>query len=257
MREIDTSVPNSARTWNFWLGGKDHYPADREAGRTYAQQAPQVFTMARESRKFLVRAVTCAADEYGVRQFLDIGTGLPTADNTHEVAQRVAPEARIVYVDNDPVVLAHAEALLTGTPQGRTEYVEADLRDPERILDEARERLDFGQPIALMLMGILGHIQDGDEAIAIVRRLQGALPSRSLFIHYDGINVSADLTKAQADYDSTGAFPYTLRSPQEIAAYYDGLDLLDPGVVSCPLWRPEPGSSPQPTDVMGGMGRKP
>ncbi|MEU1302584.1 SAM-dependent methyltransferase [Streptomyces shenzhenensis] len=257
MPEIDTSVPNSARVWNFWLGGKDYYAVDRKAGDAYAAIAPQIRTMARESRKYLVRAVTYAAGDMGVRQFLDIGTGLPTANNTHEVARRIAPRSQIVYVDNDPIVLAHARALLTSTPRGSTNYIDADLHNPEKILNQARTILDFGQPVALMLMGILGHIQDYTEATAIVDRLKDALPSGSLLIHYDGISTNTALVEAQAGYDATGAIPYILRSPDEITAYYDGFDLLDPGIVSCPLWRPKPGSSPQPTDVMGGMGRKP
>nr|WP_024126520.1 SAM-dependent methyltransferase [Streptomyces sp. FR1]AHE39139.1 Hypothetical protein pFRL3_362c [Streptomyces sp. FR1] len=255
--KIDTSVPHSARIWNYWLGGKDNYPVDQEAGDAYAATAPQVATMARESRAYLIRAVTHLAGELGVHQFLDIGTGLPTYDNTHEVAQRIAPDARIVYVDNDPIVLAHANALLYSKPEGVTDYIDADLREPEKILRRAAATLDFTQPIALMLMGILGHIEDYAEASAIVRHLQAALPSGSLFVHYDGVDTDPDLMKAQADYDDTGAVPYVLRSPEQIAAYYDGLDLLEPGIVSCPLWRPEAGTSPEPTYIYGGIGRKP
>lgn len=251
------TVPSSARVWNYWAGGKDYYEADRKAGDAYADIAPQVVTMARESRKFLIRTVACAAGNMGLRQFLDIGTGLPTANNTHEVAQRIAPTSQIVYVDNDPIVLAHARALLTSTPQGSTDYIDADLHHPEAILAEARQILDFEQPVALMLMGILGHIQNHAEATAIAQHLKEALPSGSLLIHYDGIGTNPDLTKAQAGYDATGAAPYVLRSPEEIAAYYEGFDLLDPGIVPCPLWRPEPGSSPTPTDVMGGVASKP
>jgi hypothetical protein len=254
---INTSVPHSARTWNYWLGGKDNYPVDQKAGDAYAEIAPQVVSMARESRKYLIRAVTLLTGELGVRQFLDIGTGLPTYDNTHEVAQKIAPDARIVYVDNDPIVLAHANALLYSKPQGVTDYIDADLHEPEKILRRAAATLDFNQPVALMLMGILGHIEDYAEATAIVRHLQAALPSGSYFVHYDGIDTDPDLTKAQAGYDDTGAVPYVLRSPQQIASYYAGLDLLAPGIVSCPLWRPDPDACPEPTDVYGGIGRKP
>ncbi|MEU3984540.1 SAM-dependent methyltransferase [Streptomyces sp. NPDC026672] len=254
--KIDTSVPHSARTWNYWQGGKDNYPADREAGDAYAATAPQVRIMARASRQYLIRTVTHLTRDRGIRQFLDIGTGLPTNDNTHEVAQRIAPAARIVYVDNDPIVLAHAEALLRSTPPGVTAYIDADLHDPETILRRAADTLDFAQPVALMLMGVLGHVQDHTEAKAIVDRLLSALPSGSYLVHYDGADTDPDLMKAQADYDDTGAVPYVLRSPDRIAAYYDGLDLLDPGVVSCPLWRPDPGASPEPTYIYGGIGRK-
>jgi hypothetical protein len=255
--KIDTSKPNSARVWNYWMGGKDHYDVDREAGDAYLQIAPQAATMARESRKYLIRAVEFVARELGVRQFLDIGTGLPTYDNTHEVAQRVASDAKVVYVDNDPLVLVHARTLLYGTREGVTEYVEADLHEPEKILEEAGQVLDFTKPIALMLMGILGHIQDHGEAISIVRRLQDALCPGSYFLHYDGTDASTQLKEAQQGYDNTGALPYVLRSPQQIAAFYEGLDVLEPGIVSCPLWRPEPTVPPLPTDVYGGVARKP
>ncbi len=161
---IDMTVPHSARIWNYWLGGKDNYPVDRAAGDQYREVFPGVIDVARASRQFLTRAVRYLAGEAGVRQFLDIGTGLPTVDNTHEVAQRVAPESRIVYVDNDPLVLTHARALLTSTPQGVTDYIDADLREPDKILEAAAKTLDFTQPIALMLMGIMGHIGDYDEA---------------------------------------------------------------------------------------------
>ena len=255
--EIATSVPSSARIWNYWMGGKDNYEVDRRAGDEYSKVAPQVVTMARESRRYLIRAVSFVAGELGVRQFLDIGTGLPTYDNTHEVAQRIAPDAKVVYVDNDPLVLVHARALLySRTPQGVTEYVDADLHGPENILEAAAQTLDFTQPVALMLMGILGHIRDYDESTSIVRRLQAAMAPGSYFVHYDGIDTSDRLKKAQQGYDDTGADPYVLRSPEQIAAYYEGLDLLEPGVVSCPLWRPDPGTSPVPTDVYGGVARK-
>jgi hypothetical protein len=255
--KIDTSAPNSARTWNYWMGGKDHYPVDQEAGDAYAAIFPQVKVMARASREYLIRAVTHLTRDLGVRQFLDIGTGLPTYDNTHEVAQRIAPDAKVVYVDNDPIVLAHAKSLLYSKPPGVTAYIDADLHDPEKILRGAAHTLDINQPVALMLMGILGHIEDYAEARAIVRHLLAVLPSGSYFVHYDGTDTDADLVKAQAGYDDTGAVPYVLRSPEQIAAYYEGLELLAPGIVSCPLWRPEPGTEPEPTYIYGGIGRKP
>lgn len=239
------------------MGGKDNYPVDQVAGDEYAKLAPQVVTMARESRRYLIRTVSFVAGELGIRQFLDIGTGLPTYDNTHEVAQRVAPESKIVYVDNDPLVLAHAQALLYSNSKGITDYIDADLHEPETILEAASEILDFDEPVALMLMGILGHIRDYDESKSIVSRLQAALPSGSYFVHYDGIDADADLKEAQQGYDDTGAVPYVLRSPEQITAYYERLTLLEPGIVSCPLWRPETGTSPEPTDVYGGVALKP
>ncbi|MFD9190388.1 SAM-dependent methyltransferase [Streptomyces phaeochromogenes] len=253
---IDATVPHSARIWNYWLGGKDNYEVDREAGDAYRKIAPNIETMARASRAYLIRTVTFVAGELGIRQFLDIGTGLPTYDNTHQVAQRAAPESRIVYVDNDPLVLCHARALLNSGPDGATDYIAADLYEPAGIIEAARTILDFDKPVALMLMGILGHIQDYEEAKSIVRRLQAALPSGSYFVHYDATDTDAELKRAQEGYDDTGAVPYVLRSPRQITAYYEGLELLEPGIVSCPLWRPEPGTDPQPTDVYGGIGRK-
>jgi hypothetical protein len=261
--EIDTSVPHSARVWNYWLGGKDYYPVDQAAGDQFREVFPEIVDAARASRAFLTRAVRYLAGEAGVRQFLDIGTGLPTANNTHQVAQRVAPEARIVYVDNDPLVLTHARALLTSTPEGVTDYADADLGDPDTILEAAAKTLDFTQPVALMLLGILGHVGDYDEARSIVRRLLAALPSGSYLALNDGTNVvnKALVDEAQRAYNESGAVPYHPRSPEQIAGFFDGLELLEPGVVSCPRWRPDPadsnGSFPAEVDMFGGVGRKP
>ena len=259
---INTSVPQSARIWNYWLGGKDNYEVDRAAGDQYIALFPGIVDIARASRGFLTRAVAYLAGEAGIRQFLDVGTGLPTANNTHEVAQRIAPESRIVYVDNDPLVLAHARALLTSTPQGATSYVHADLREPEVILAEAAKTLDFSKPVALMLMGIMGHIEDYDEARAIVRRLLEALPSGSYFALNDGTNVfSKEFAAAQEGYNRSGAVPYVLRTPEQIAGFFEGLELVEPGVVSCPRWRPDPADAasgpPAELDAFGGVGRKP
>jgi S-adenosyl methyltransferase len=213
------------------------------------------------SRAFLTRAVRYLAGEAGIRQFLDVGTGLPTADNTHQVAQRVAPEAHIVYVDNDPLVLAHARALLTSSPEGATDYVDADLHDPDAILEAAAKTLDFTRPVALMLMGILGHVGDYDEARSIVRRLLAALPSGTYLALNDGTNViSKAFAEAQEGYNQSGAVPYRLRSPEQIAGFFDGLELVEPGVVSVPRWRPDPaaagGGLPAEVDAFGGVGRK-
>ncbi|GAA2251946.1 hypothetical protein GCM10010145_19560 [Streptomyces ruber] len=257
LSKIDTTVPHSARIWNYWMGGKDNYEVDRVAGDAYREIAPNIETMARASRTYLIRAVTFVARDRGVRQFLDIGTGLPTYDNTHQVAQKAAPDARIVYVDNDPLVLRHAQALLTSTPEGVTDYIDADLHEPDTILEAAGRVLDLGRPVALLLMGILGHIRDHEEARAIVRRLTRALPSGSYFVHYDSTDTDEELKRAQQGYDDTGAVPYVLRSPEQLADYYEGLELLEPGIVSCPLWRPEPGTVPRPTDVYGGVAYKP
>jgi hypothetical protein len=177
--DIDSTTPQSARIWNYWLGGKDHYPVDRAAGDEVQARIPDIVIGARAERAFLVRVVRYLVGEVGIRQFLDIGTGLPTLNNTHEVAQAMAPECRIVYVDNDPLVLAHARALLTSTPEGVADYIHADLRDPDTILTEAARTLDFSRPVGLMLLGVVNHILDSDEAISVVNRLVAALPSGS------------------------------------------------------------------------------
>ena len=255
---IDSTVPHSARIWNYWLGGKDNYAVDRAAGDQFRAMFPGVTEMARAEREFIRRTVRYLAGEAGIRQFLDIGTGLPTVDNTHEVAQRVASESRIVYVDNDPLVLAHARALLTSTPEGATDYIDADLRDPAAILAGAERTLDFTRPIALMLIGILGHIGNDEEPYGIVGTLLGALPPGSYLAQSDGTDIDPGLNAATAIYNDTGAVPYHLRSPEEIAHFFDGLDLVEPGVVSTPLWRPDPGSSLPRGEMAhhGGVGQK-
>jgi O-methyltransferase involved in polyketide biosynthesis len=254
---IDTSVPHSARIWNYWLGGKDNYPVDRAAGDQYKKLFPGIVDVARAQRHFLARVVRFLAADAGVRQFLDIGTGLPTADNTHQVAQQAAPDSRIVYVDNDPLVLAHARALLTSTPEGATSYIEADLSDPERILELAATKLDLSQPVALMLMGIMGHSTDV-QAYPAVRWLTRGLPSGSYLALADGANTSAKFNEAQRQYNESGAVPYYLRSPEQITRFFDGLDLVEPGVVPCARWRPDPSPfGPTDADVYGGLGRKP
>ena len=253
---IDTSVPHSARIWNYWLGGKDNYAVDRQAGDQYREIFPGITVVARTSRGFLTRAVRYLAGEAGIRQFLDIGTGLPTADNTHQVAQRVAPESKIVYVDNDPLVLAHARALLTSQPEGSTEYLDADIRDPDAILDAAATLLDFKQPIALMLMGIMGHFTD-DEAYPIVSRLQAGLPPGSYFALYDGADTNEAFNQAQQGYNDSGAMPYYLRSPERFGPFFQGLEMVEPGLVPVPYWRPDPGAEPVEIYSYCGVARKP
>jgi hypothetical protein len=247
--------------WNYFLGGKDHYPIDRQVGDQVREVYPGIVDIARHSRAFLSRAVRYLAGEAGVRQFLDIGTGLPTADNTHEVAQRVAPASKIVYVDNDPLVLVHAQALLTSSPQGACDYLEADVRDPDRILREAARTLDFSQPIALMQLGVMGNVLDDDEAYAIEDRLLGALASGSYLVFEDGTNV-VDHEAAAAEAERRRAEagdPYRLRTPEQMARFFDGLEVLPPGVVSVSQWRIEAGpwSEPEPVDALCGVGRKP
>ncbi|HEY3006753.1 MAG TPA: SAM-dependent methyltransferase [Micromonosporaceae bacterium] len=256
--KIDTTVPHSARIWNYWLGGKDNFAVDREAGAMVAKIFPGMVDEARASRAFLGRVVRYLGGEAGIRQFLDIGTGLPTANNTHEIAQRVAPESRIVYVDNDPMVLAHARALLTSSSEGVTQYIDADVHDPDEIVRQAAETLDFSRPIAIMLMGIMGHIGDDNEVRSIIKRLVAAVPSGSYLALSDGANTSAAAVESMEQYNKTGALPYHLRSPEQLTAFFDGLELLEPGVVPRTLWRPDPDAGPPETvDGHGGVGRKP
>jgi len=252
-------MPQTARIWNYWLGGKDNFPVDRAVGDQVLEAFPAIVENARASRAFLARAVRYLAGEAGIRQFLDIGTGLPTANNTHQVAQAVAPECRIVYVDNDPIVLTHARALLTSTPEGATAYIDADLRDPDKILQEAARTLDFTQPIAIMLMGILGHIEDDDQARSIVNHLVGAVPSGSYLTMNDGTDASEEVVEAARIWNQSANPTYHPRSPGRITRFFDGLELVEPGVVSPPRWRPEPSPSGLPAEIDSfcGVGRKP
>ena len=257
--EINTDVPQTARIWNYWLGGKDNFPVDRQVGDQILEAFPAIVENARASRAFLARAVRYLAGDAGVRQFLDIGTGLPTANNTHQVAQQVAPDAKVVYADNDPVVLAHARALLTSTAEGATAYLDADLRDPDTIVQGAARTLDFTQPIAIMLMGILGHIADDDEAQSIVKRLVGGVASGSYLTMNDGTDTSEEVVEAARIWNQSANPTYHLRSPDRIARFFDGLELVEPGVVSPPRWRPEPSASGLPAEIDSfcGVARKP
>ncbi|WP_308042794.1 SAM-dependent methyltransferase [Micromonospora sp. PLK6-60] len=254
---LDTSVAHSARLWNYLLGGKDNFAADREAAEQVLALMPELVQSARFNREFLGRAVRHLAGECGIRQFLDIGTGLPTANNTHQVAQAAAPESRVVYVDNDPMVLVHARALLTSSPEGATDYIEADLRDPERILAEAARTLDFDQPMAIMLLGILNFVVDDDEATAIVRRLVAAMPAGSyLVVSHPTREVNPEaVDRAVQMWNAGGSAPMAVRTPAEIARFLDGLELLEPGLVTCSRWRPD-GNDTTPTSEYSAVGRK-
>ncbi|SQD97507.1 MULTISPECIES: SAM-dependent methyltransferase [unclassified Parafrankia] len=250
---FDTSRPQSARVWNYWLGGKDYFEVDSEYGDRYVELYPDIVEIARASRAFLGRAVRHLTGDVGIRQFLDIGTGLPVTGNTHEVAQSVDPRSRVVYVDNDPLVLAHARALLTGSPEGATAYLDADVHDPETILAGAAETLDFSRPVGLILMGIMGNVVDLDEAYAIVRRFLDAVPSGSHLVLSDGTVADGEV---HALSEGSGGHGYYNRTPQEIARYFDGLELLEPGLISTPLWRPAPGTTPTALDSFCGVARK-
>lgn len=259
--KIDPTVAHSARVWNHWLGGKDNFAADRQVGDQILKVMPALVDSARADRAFLGRAVRHLTAEAGLRQFLDIGTGLPTASNTHEVAQSVAPECRVVYVDNDPIVLTHARALLVGTPEGATDYIEADIRDTTKVLDRAGETLDFTQPVALMLLGVLNFIPDDAEAAAIVRRLLDAMPSGShLAVAHPTAEVHTEaMHEAVRQWNAAGSAEMVLRSPAAISRWFDGLDLLEPGVVSCSQWRAEPDDfdAQEQVSQFCAVGRKP
>jgi O-methyltransferase involved in polyketide biosynthesis len=255
---FDTSVAHPARVYDYWLGGKDNFQADREAAEFAVQANPNILPGVRANRAFLRRAVEYLASEAGIRQFLDIGTGLPTSNNTHEVAQAIAPEARVVYVDNDPIVLAHARALLTTSPEGATEYVDADVRDPDTILAAAAETLDFNQPIAVMTLMILQYVPDTDQPHQLVRRIMDTVPSGSYLTISDTTRDidTARVTGTTSQLNARMPVNLNLRSREEIARFLDGLELIEPGLVPLPGWRahPEPGHV---IPCYAGMGRKP
>ncbi|MGD6746940.1 SAM-dependent methyltransferase [Streptomyces sp. BH106] len=241
---ISSHIAHNARVWNYWLGGKDHYEVDEKVGDMVTSMYPSIGEVARADRAFLGRAVGFLAGEAGIRQFLDIGTGLPTVENTHEVAQRIAPDARVVYVDNDPIVLTHARALLTSSAEGRTNYVDADARDPRAIIEAASETLDFEQPVAVMLLGILNFVLDTDEATSIVRELVAAVPSGSyVVLTHPTLELGGEgNTEAMAFWNENAKPPITARTGAEVAAFLDGLELVEPGLVSCARWRDEEGT---------------
>ncbi len=243
-RELDTQHAHSARIYNYWLGGKDNFAADREAAEQAIAANPGIVADVRANRMFLARVVRYLAAECGVRQFLDIGTGLPTASNTHEVAQAIAPEARIVYADNDPIVLTHARALLTSTREGSTAYLDADLRDTAAIVTAAARTLDFAAPVALMLLIILHLIPDPDDPYGIVAGLVEALQAGSYLVlahPASDIRVASMAEMTKRVNERMSGPKATMRDRAAITRFFDGLELLEPGVVQPQQWRPEPG----------------
>ncbi|AWW36211.1 MULTISPECIES: SAM-dependent methyltransferase [Streptomyces] len=257
---INTTQPHTARIWNYWLGGKDNYEVDRAAGDQIRQLHPGIGDYARADRLFLGRAVRHLVSDVGIRQFLDIGTGLPTADNTHEVAQRIAPDTRIVYVDNDPLVLAHARALLTSTPEGSTDYLDEDLRNVDAILEHAAKSLDLSRPVALMLLGVVIFVPDDEDPYALVRQLVDRLPAGSHLVLSHTVTSPAmpDVDEAVKFWNEHGTPKLTQRTPEQVTRFFDGLDLLEPGVVSCSRWRPDgaDGAEPEEVAMFGGVARK-
>jgi hypothetical protein len=259
-RSIDPSVAHIARIQDYWLGGKDHFEADRIAGDEAIAQLPDMVASVRNTRAFLGRTVRFLAQERGIRQFLDVGTGIPTAANTHEVAQRVAPESRIVYVDNDPMVLAHARALLTSTDGGKCSYIDADIRDPDKILADAAEVIDFTRPVAVVLMAVLQFVPDVDDPYGLVRRLMAVVPGGSyLVISHPAADLQAAAMAGMATrLNQLMAQQVKPRSKAEVTAFFDGLDLVEPGVIRCPEWRPDrPEDAAGKSTMWGGVAEKP
>ncbi|MEV0247739.1 SAM-dependent methyltransferase [Nocardia sp. NPDC050712] len=256
---IRTDIPHSARIWNYWLGGRDNYEVDRAVGESSVQGYPDIKTMAVQSRQFLIRSVRYLATEAGIRQFIDIGTGLPTMENTHEVAQQAAADSKIVYVDNDPLVLAHARALLVNTTdEGVTTYLEADFNEPEAIITDARNVLNFKEPIAVLFMGVLGHAPTTADARRIIQTMMDAVVPGSYLAHNDGTDVDEGYVRLCHNYAKSGGVPYNPRPHKDIATYYEGLELVDPGVVPLNYWRTdEEAQGIRPGSVWGGVGRKP
>ena len=255
---LDTSVAHPARVYDYWLGGKDNFAADREAAEQVIAANPNVLPGVRANRAFLGRAVRYLAGEAGIRQFLDLGTGLPTAENTHQVAQATAPDARIVYADNDPMVLTYARALLTSTPEGATAYLQADIRDTDDVLAAAAETLDFSQPVAVMALMILQYVPDDDDPWDIVRRLLDPLAPGSYLTVSDTVRDidTGRVTEGTARLNQRmGPTQLTLRSRPEFERFFSSLEMVEPGIVPLPEWR-GPGSE-YAIPCYAGMGRKP
>jgi hypothetical protein len=257
---VDTTVPHPARRYNYWLGGKDNFEPDRASGDAIAAMFPTVRTAAIENRRFLRRAVRYLATQAGVRQFLDVGTGIPAPDNTHEVAQAAAPTSRVVYVDNDPIVMAHARALLGSGPEGATAYLEADLRQGTQLLrqPEMTQTLDLSQPVALLLVAILHFLDDADDPYTIVADLVRELPSGSYLVaSHAAVEVMAPDMRAKAEAAAAsgqhGGFQFRTRA--EFSRFFDGMELVPPGVVSVADWRADDEPQPRPTPAeVGGYG---
>jgi hypothetical protein len=258
--QFDVSTAHPARVYDYLLGGTDNFAADRAAAEAIIEVSPVVFACVRANRAFLRRAVRYLAADAGIRQFLDIGTGLPTAQNTHQVAQQVAPECRVVYVDNDPIVLGHARALLTSAPEGACAYIDADLRDTDDILRQAAGTLDFGKPVAVMLLCTMQYVPDADHPRAIISRLMSAVPSGSFLAMSDttrDIDTEAMTTGAQRYNAKLGSAIFTPRTGAEYAGFFDHLSLVEPGLVPMPQWRPDPGSgAAQVIPMYAAIGRK-
>jgi hypothetical protein len=257
---FDTTVAHPARVYDYWLGGKDNFAPDRAAARKVLEHNPAIVPGVRANRAFLERVVRYLVTQEGIRQFLDLGTGLPSANNVHEVAQAADPQTKVVYVDNDPIVLVHAHALLTGTP-GTVSYIDADITEPRAVLREAAGTLDFGAPVAVLLLMTLQFVTGDDDPYLLVRTLMEAIPSGSfLVISHPASDVDESANEGTRTYNSMVSTSMARRSLQEVARFFDGLDLIEPGIVQLPLWRPGPDDT-VPVGVQvpayAGVGRKP
>jgi hypothetical protein len=257
--KIDTSVPHPARVYDYWLGGKDNYAADRQVAEAVIAATPGVVVGARENRAFLGRSVRFLAEQ-GIDQFLDIGTGIPTAGNTHEIAQSVNPAARVAYVDNDTIVMVHARALLTSTPEGMTTYIEADLREPRTILDhpDVAKVLDFSRPVGIIIIGTLMHIRDEDDPWGAVKQFTDATcPGSYLAITHLTADFEPELMGTLAKSYNTGPLLMTNRTAEEVGRFFDGFELVEPGLVWGAEWRPDKPISPESVrGAYGAVGRK-
>jgi hypothetical protein len=258
---FDTGVASAARVYDYLLGGKDNFQADRDAGEAMIQHYPDIVKGVRMNRAFLGRTVHYLAADAGIRQFLDIGTGLPSANNTHEVAQRAAPDARVVYVDNDPIVLSHAQALLASAPEGACAYIDADIRDTEKILRQAASTLDFGRPIAICLIMVLQFIPDEDDPWQVTRTLINAVPpGSSLTVAHPASDIGDQVEPTFRQLNTRmGGTKVKARSHQEVARFFDGLQMVEPGLVQLHRWRHGAGVPDNGRDLpaYGGVARKP
>jgi hypothetical protein len=256
--KIDTSIAHAARAWNYLLGGKDNFEADRNAGDQMVAAAPQLAVVPKVARAFLNRAVRYLVVECGIRQFLDIGTGIPTMENVHEVAQAAAPDSRVVYVDNDPIVLVHARALLTSDPAGATDYVDGDVHDPAAIVEQARRTLDFTKPVGYVLQGVLQFVIDYQRSLGVVKYLLDAcVPESYLTIGVPASDMDADAWDAVNAWNRSGSAPITVRSRAEVEGYFAGLELVDPGIVMMDDWHAEEDRPRTAVSMWAGVGRKP
>ncbi|WP_324194577.1 SAM-dependent methyltransferase [Nocardia blacklockiae] len=261
---IDVTKPHPARRYDYWLGGKDNFEADRESAEAVAEAFPSVQFSALENRAFLRRAVTYLTAEAGIRQFLDLGAGLPTAGNVHEIAQDIAPESRIVYVDNDPIVLIHARTLLDRRPEGRTAYLQADVREPDRLLShpDLLDTLDLSRPVALMLVAVMHFLTDDDRPYEVVRRLREALPSGSYLVmtHATSDHLTAEDLAQSDEANRRSGIPFRLRSTAEFSRFFTGLEVVPPGIGSVMSWRPEGWRAhprPEAVSMLGAVARIP